>query len=226
MDPLKKTYPSSPFDCPVYAKRIKHYFIVFLISIFSRLLFGLKAHSGLTDIFLLAGCLGSVCLNAHTSISQEFVFETPASATSEFLVNFAIESNDIYQTRTASIKIARAVFEIVDSVFEKGVVSTLKANGEIVGFYTLKVNDQASDVSFEHELGHLFVKAGLQNQGFGTRLFHHAISTARAKGWKKLEWLCDPDAEVFYSKMGATVKTHCENLLNPSVDLPIFEYSL
>lgn len=157
--------------------------------------------------------------------SQEIVFETADPVMRDFLVNFAIESNDIYQTRTASIEVARAVFEVADCVFEKGVVQTLKLNGEIVGFYTLKVHPPSDDW-FEHELGHLFVKAGLQNQGFGTLLFNHAISAARSKGWKKLEWLCDPDAESFYLKMGATATGHCENLLNPGVDLPIFEYNL
>lgn len=113
--------------------------------------------------------------------SLEFIFETTDFTIREFLVNFAIESNDIYQTRTASKEVAREVFEIIDSVFEKGVVQTLKLNGEIIGFYTLKVLPP-SDAWFEHELGHLFVRAGLQNQGLGTCLFQYAISAARAKG--------------------------------------------
>jgi len=166
-----------------------------------------------------------VCVENSTYLSRELVFEAADPVYREILVNFAIESNDIYNTRTSSLDVAREVFEISDNVFENGVVETLKLDGEIVGFYTLKVY-APSDDWFEHELGHLFVKAGLQGNGFGTLLFKRAISVARARGWKKLEWLCDPDAEIFYLKMGASITGHCENLLNPDVDLPIFEYDL
>ncbi|MDN3506672.1 MAG: GNAT family N-acetyltransferase [Simkaniaceae bacterium] len=179
-------------------------------------------------LFLVAGFIspfGSVSLYSHSTNSKELVFETADPLLREVLINFAIESNDIYQTRSESINVAKEVFDILESDFENGVVQVLKLGEEIVGFYTLKIHMPRADW-FEHELGHLFVKAGLQNQGFGTLLFNHAISTARAKGWEKLEWLCDPDAEIFYSKMGATVIGHCENLLNPSVDLPIFVYYL
>ena len=169
--------------------------------------------------------LESVCLDNNTLKSHELIFEEVDPAIREYLINFAIESNDIYQTRIASIDIAREVFDISDSVFKRGVIETLKLNGEIVGFYTLKVHFPSEDW-FEHELGHLFVKAGLQSHGYGTLLFKRAVAIARSKGWEKLEWLSDPDAEIFYLKMGATITDHCENLLNPDVDLPVFKYNL
>ncbi|MCB1117969.1 MAG: GNAT family N-acetyltransferase, partial [Chlamydiia bacterium] len=59
-----------------------------------------------------------------------------------------------------------------------------------------------------------------------TLLFNRAVETVRLKGWKKLEWISDPNAEIFYLKMGATIIGHCENLLNPGSDLPLFEYYL
>lgn len=170
--------------------------------------------------------LESACLANSTLLeSDELIFEKADPAIREYLVNFAIESNDIYFIRTASVDIAREVFDISESVFETGVVEVLKLNGEIVGFYTLKVH-LPSENEFEHELGHLFVKAGQQGRGYGTHLFKRAVAIARSKGWKKLMWLSDPNAEIFYLKMGATVTGRCENLLNPKVDLPIFVYSL
>jgi len=156
---------------------------------------------------------------------KKFVFEKADPSMKQELINLAIHSNDIYQTRTASIDKARAVFDIPDSVFRKGVIEILKHNGKIVGFYTLKVHSP-SEQEFEHELGHLFVMAGLQGQGYGTLLFNRAVEKARERGWKKLEWYSDPDAKDFYLKMGGIISAHCENLLNPGVDLPIFKYEL
>lgn len=171
------------------------------------------------SIFIIAASLEGV------SQSSELVFEAASPSIKEYLIDFAIESNDIYHTRTASIDVAREVFDIPDSVFETGAVEVLKLDNEIVGFYTLKLH-APSDDWFEHELGHLFVKAGLQGHGYGTLLFKRALLVAHSKGWEKLNWLCDPDAKDFYLKLGATVIDHCENLLNPGVDLPIFEYMI
>lgn len=167
---------------------------------------------------LLAFTMHSVC------IAQSVVFQGAMPSSREFLINLAVESNDIYHTRVASIDTAREVLNIPDEVFVTGVIEVLKVDDEIVGFYTLK--NHPSGEGFEHELGHLFVKAGLQRRGYGTLLFHRALSVAKEKGWHKMEWISDPDAEQFYLKMGAVVVDHCENLLNPSVDLPIFSFVL
>jgi len=157
--------------------------------------------------------------------SCEVIFEKAAPSMAEFLVNFAIESNDIYYTRKSSLEAAKEVFAISDSVFKTGVVEILKKGDEIVEFYTLKLHLPTSDW-FEHELGHLFVKAGGQGRRWGSILFRRAIFVAKEKGWQKLQWLSDPDAETFYLKMGGTITGYCENLLNPDVDLPIFSFFL
>jgi GNAT superfamily N-acetyltransferase len=179
----------------------------------------------LVVIVASCSCLEGICLDSFNNSSNRLKFEKADSNSRDFLVNFAIESNDIYNTRTAENKIAKKVFEISDEVFEKGVVEVLKLDGVIVGFYTIKVH-KPSKTWFEHELGHLFVKKGFQKKGLGTHLFKRAILKAKLRDFKKLEWLSDPDAEEFYLKMGAVITSTCENLLNPGVDLPVFEYYL
>lgn len=152
-------------------------------------------------------------------------FEPAQPQDREFLINFAVRSNDIYQTRIANEEVARMVFDIPESIFINGFVEVLKLDGDIVGFFSLAVYENEEQEP-KYKIDHLFVKVGLQGNGFGTALFRRAVEIARAKGWKRLEWLCDPDAEGFYLKMGATIIDHCENLLNPGVDLPIFEYDI
>ena len=178
-------------------------------------------------IVIIASCnyLEGVCLDSFKISTNRLKFEKASFNSRDFLVNFAIESNDIYKTRTAYKNIAKKVFDISDEVFEKGVVEVLKLDGEIVGFYTIKVH-KPSNTWFEHELGHLFVKKGFQKKGLGTYLFKRALLKAKLRDFEKLEWLSDPDAKEFYLKMGATITSTCENLLNPSVDLPVFEYYL
>jgi GNAT superfamily N-acetyltransferase len=179
---------------------------------------------GVSNYFSHTNVISEIENSNHLS-SRIAIFEKADLPEREFLVNLAVESNDIYHTRKADISVAQMVFAIEDAVFNKGTVEVLKLDGNVVGFYTLKVHN-ASEEGFEHELGHLFVKAGLQRNGYGTQLFQRAIAVARERGWEKLEWFCDPDASEFYLKLGATIFDKCENLLNPSVDLPIFMYSI
>lgn len=159
----------------------------------------------------------------YTSLlsAGEYSFERAEKEQRDDLVNFAIESNDIYNTRMVSRNVAEEVFAIPDKVFEKGVVEVLKVDGEILGFFTLKRHTPEEE-GFPCELGHLFVKAGCQGRGLGTHLFERAIICAKEKGWDELKWVSDPDAEFFYRKMGAEVVDYFDNLLNPGVDLPVF----
>lgn len=174
---------------------------------------------------LILNChLQSKDLN-HSYSAMECYFKIADLKDRDFLINFAVESNDIYQTRSVSKEIARKVFDIPEIVFKKGVVEILILEDKIIGFYTLKP-PALSDDWFMYELGHLFVKKGWQNQGFGSLLFNRVIEVASKKGWKKLEWFSDPDAKSFYLKKGALITGSCENLLNPDVDLSIFEYNL
>lgn len=152
-------------------------------------------------------------------------FETADPKDRAFLVDFAVASNDIYRTRTASIELARQVFDLPSEVFSNDLIEVLKLDDEIIGYYALK-EPPFSTEGLPYELSALFVKAGQQGKGLGTLLFRRAVAKARSRGWKKLEWISDPDAEVFYQKMGAAVTGYFENLLNPAVDLPVFTYSL
>jgi GNAT superfamily N-acetyltransferase len=151
-------------------------------------------------------------------------FETAQYAQKEFLIDFAIQSNDIYKTRIAGRDVAAQVFDLREDTFTHGVVELLKCGDEILGFFSLKID---KDHKQEHcELGHLFVKAGLQGNKLGTWLFEQAITVAREKKFKKMVWICDPDAQEFYVKKGAHITGYDQNLLNPSVPVPLFEYHL
>ncbi len=150
-------------------------------------------------------------------------FEPAKLQDREFLINFAIQSNDIYETRTANEEMARMVFDIPENTFVNGFIEILKLDEDIVGFFSLTVQENEGNET-TYALEHLFVKAGLQGNGFGTALFQRVVEIAKREEWKRLEWLCDPDAAKFYLKMGATIMDPCENLLNPGIDLPIFEY--
>ena len=152
-------------------------------------------------------------------------YEVATSNQREFLINFAIKANDVYQTRTVNRKKAKKVFAIPESSFQKGLVKLCKLHGEIVGFFSLKINSPIEKIK-SCELNHLFVKPNSQHKGIGTLLFQQAIILAQSMGFNRLEWISDPDAQEFYIKKGAIIVGYEENLLNPQEKLPLFELTI
>jgi len=70
-------------------------------------------------------------------------------------------------------------------------------NSEVVGFYQLIADGDSV------ELEHMWVKPQHMNRGIGKQLIAHAISSAKARGAKKMSIDADPNATAFYLSCGA-----------------------
>ena len=77
-------------------------------------------------------------------------------------------------------------------------VYVLSVDGVALGVYRL------GDGAPEGELDHLWLDPSLIGLGYGRRLFEHALRTARELGCESLLIEADPNAEGFYSAMGAS----------------------
>ena len=159
--------------------------------------------------------------------TQETTFHTVDVSELNNLVEFAINSNDVYKTRKASRKLAREVFELKPQQAQDGLIEKIiDKNGETLGFYSLKKPYKSENQKIEIELGHIFVKPGFMRQGIGTSLFKRAYKKAQTLNATRMHWISDPDAKNFYLKQGALLIGYDENLLNPNVDVPLFEVLL
>ncbi len=76
-------------------------------------------------------------------------------------------------------------------------VFVAESNGQIVGFYSLV--DRQDKV----ELDHMWVSPEHMGTGVGKELFIHAMQHAAGRNISEVEIVSDPNAEGFYSKMGA-----------------------
>jgi GNAT superfamily N-acetyltransferase len=72
-----------------------------------------------------------------------------------------------------------------------------ESNGQIIGFYCL------ADRNDKVELDHMWVAPEHMGLGVGKELFIHAMQYAAARNISEIEISSDPNAEGFYSKMGA-----------------------
>lgn len=77
------------------------------------------------------------------------------------------------------------------------VVMVLETSTGITGFYTLQHIDAETA-----EIGHLFIAPETIGEGYGEQLWRHALATAQAAGYRRLQVESDPYAEGFYQRMG------------------------
>lgn len=76
-------------------------------------------------------------------------------------------------------------------------VFVAESDGQIVGFYSLV------DRQDKAELDHMWVSPEHMGTGVGKELFIHAMQHAAGRNISEVEIVSDPNAEGFYSKMGA-----------------------
>ncbi len=74
------------------------------------------------------------------------------------------------------------------------------ASGTVVGFAALRLDGHDRP---DAELTDLFVEPAVIGQGFGRRLWQHAMEAARALGVRRVRIASDPFAEPFYLRQGA-----------------------
>ncbi|HSX03862.1 MAG TPA: GNAT family N-acetyltransferase [Rhabdochlamydiaceae bacterium] len=159
--------------------------------------------------------------------AEEIFFENATEEQSDFLVQFAMDSNAVYGYRTISEEEARDFFHLCKHNFEKGIVRLMKGPSGIMGFYGLARHSDKEDGAWVNLLTHLFLKPKFIGQGYGKMLFQDAMRTAREElHWEALFWESDPNAAWFYEKMGAKHVGENPCNLNPDYRAPIFVYIL
>jgi GNAT superfamily N-acetyltransferase len=94
-------------------------------------------------------------------------------------------------------------------------------DGRILGFYSLKTELR------ELHLEHLWVLPEMMRQGFGRALFSHAVARVKALGHASLQIESDPNAAIFYERMGARrAGARITETEGASRELPLFVYEI
>jgi ribosomal protein S18 acetylase RimI-like enzyme len=94
-------------------------------------------------------------------------------------------------------------------------------NARVVGFYLL-----ASESDGLH-LDHLWILPDAMGRGIGRALFEHAVEQTRQLGQRTLKIEADPNAEGFYTRMGARrVGKAVTEIEDQRRELPLLVYDL
>ncbi|HVJ44342.1 MAG TPA: GNAT family N-acetyltransferase [Dongiaceae bacterium] len=93
-------------------------------------------------------------------------------------------------------------------------------SGEVLGFYGFDLGDGLLTLEW------LFVAPLAQGQGWGRRLFEHAVAVARAGRYSYFRIVSDPHAEPFYLRQGAVRCGSAPSDLYPDRFLPVLQFDL
>ncbi len=99
-------------------------------------------------------------------------------------------------------------------------VYVVEEMGQVVGFYRLETRGN------ELELSDLFIEPSKIGQGYGKRLWDHAIDQARRLGFHKMSIHSDPHAESFYLAKGAVPIGEVPSAAIPGRTIPLLEFAL
>ena|SRR5450432_1694718 len=94
-------------------------------------------------------------------------------------------------------------------------------NGRAVGFYLLTTESDGL------HLDHLWITPQAMGRGIGRALFEHALEEMRKLGHRTLKIEADPNAEGFYTRMGARrVGVTVTSIEDQRRELPLLLYDL
>jgi GNAT superfamily N-acetyltransferase len=92
--------------------------------------------------------------------------------------------------------------------------------GRVIGMASVVPDGDTAD------LDALFIDPPAIGSGAGRALFDAAVALARKHGAKRMTILADPNAAVFYERMGARYLRNAPSDAIPGRTLPLYEYDL
>jgi GNAT superfamily N-acetyltransferase len=101
-----------------------------------------------------------------------------------------------------------------------GFIYVGEADGKVIGFYGFATHLDSP------EMTHLFVEPKFIGKGFGHKLWIHALSFAKAKGWSSFEIVADPyAAEKFYIPVGCKKIGEIKSSVRPGRKMPLLKFN-
>ncbi len=138
----------------------------------------------------------------------------------DLLSQLALRSKAIWGYDDDFMKACEPHIKIDKDYISNWPVVVIEINGEVVGFYSLKV------ISNENRLDNLWIEPKYIRKGFGKILFEDAVHRSKKLNWSYFRLAGEKKAIIFYEKMGAKLIGQIPSRLGKGITLPHMEYNL
>lgn len=150
-------------------------------------------------------------------MNQELFYYVTANEDERIaLVEFAVVSNERFNSCSVSPDYVREVLNITPEQFKAGYVVKLMHpdSKDILGFYSLRSNPQ-DYANKKIELQLLYIHPDHTREGLGDRLLKKVIEHVKNLEIQIIHGYSMPESKEFYAKYGAFVTSTEKNLFNP-----------
>ena len=137
-----------------------------------------------------------------------------------FLSNLALRSKAHWGYSEEFIEACRPHIYVDKDYIEKWPVVVGVLNEKIIGFFSLK------SIGEENRLDNLWIEPKFIKYGYGKILFNEAVKYARELEWNYFRLAGEPDAVLFYEKMGAALIGEIQSRLREDLFLPHMEIKI
>ena len=109
---------------------------------------------------------------------------------------------------------------ITESFISSNPTYILKNNDDFIGFYGLCITCEAAALEY------LFIEPDYIGQGFGKKLWNHALTECRNRKIREFTIVTSPDARNFYLKLGAVFYKSIDSLIAKGKKTPMLIFRL
>jgi GNAT superfamily N-acetyltransferase len=155
---------------------------------------------------------------------REIIFRKAHAHEGELLTELSLRSKSFWKYSQEFLEKCRPLLTIDQSYIENWPVIVLvnpnNAQGEILGYYSLKV------VGSENRLDNLWLDLPFIRKGFGSVAIEHAKKEARLLGWDHFYLASEPLAVAFYEKYGGKMIGLIQSKLDENLQLPHIKFTI
>lgn len=154
-------------------------------------------------------------------MSNNYIIRPATSLDADNLTKLAFLSKAHWGYSKEWLELWRDQLTVTSEMLAQSIAFVAEFDGKIVGFWLRLISD-----SEESPSGMLFIHPAHIRKGLGEKLWGAIKPAAISKGIKYLIIEADPNAELFYLKLGAQKITEKESTTIPGRVLPILRITL
>lgn len=137
---------------------------------------------------------------------------------SEILTRISIESEAYWGYDADFMEKFSSTYRVTEEFINNNPTFVMEEEGTIIGFYGMINSDNSTFLEY------LYIEPSRIGKGYGKLLWNHMVGYCREKGIKEIEFVTSPQAEAFYTKLGAVVIEQVESLVTKGRIIPKLIY--
>jgi N-acetylglutamate synthase-like GNAT family acetyltransferase len=139
---------------------------------------------------------------------------------SKSLTELAIRSEAYWGYDDSFMDIFKSIYKVSEESIINNPTYIMEEEEEIIGFYGILIEES------QRSLEYFFIEPEFIGKGYGKLLWQHVIKSCDTLNIKEFIIVTSPQAQAFYTKLGAKLQGEVESLVAKGRMIPQLIYSM